>query len=393
MTSGIFKNIKEIFIKLQPTLPYFVTVGIFTGAELSYVLLIPIILELLEWLYTTIKLRFNRYRLQIINFNDRYQPNNFYKIITFLLEYHNLLASANRLYVDTVISNSNQKYNIGSVTLPFDNPLIELDSGVQITFTQPKFTVQIELVEFTKNERKFRKYVIYAQKQSDLDAFITYAKNLQLQYAQKMHHQTRDPMVYSFSKNEFRDNPINVKKTFHNIFLDKLIKSQLKAQLDAFVNGKQRYDELGIAYRIGYLFYGTPGNGKSSLIFAMAHEYHRDLPKEEFVNQIKNIKPNSIIVFEDIDTCPITACRKKETEKTEKNEIVGITLGDLLEVLDGYCYLNGCIIVMTTNHINNLDPALIHSGRIDHKIELTNASNEQIEEMVQYFLRKSLNNR
>ena len=40
---------------------------------------------------------------------------------------------------------------------------------------------------------------------------------------------------------------------------------------------------------------------------------------------------------------------------------------------------------MTTNHINKLDPALILPGRIDHKIELTNASQEQITEIIQYF--------
>jgi SpoVK/Ycf46/Vps4 family AAA+-type ATPase len=47
-----------------------------------------------------------------------------------------------------------------------------------------------------------------------------------------------------------------------------------------------------------------------------------------------------------------------------------ITLGTMLTILDGIKPLTGSIIIMTTNHIEILDPALLRDGRVDAIIEL-----------------------
>lgn len=60
-------------------------------------------------------------------------------------------------------------------------------------------------------------------------------------------------------------------------------------------------------------------------------------------------------------------------------------LGTMLKVLDGYKYLSGCIVVMTTNDIDALDPAVIRPGRIDHTIELTYADAYQIRRIFNYY--------
>ena len=39
-----------------------------------------------------------------------------------------------------------------------------------------------------------------------------------------------------------------------------------------FNQSRQYYGDLGIPYRRGYLFHGTPGSGKTSLITALASE-------------------------------------------------------------------------------------------------------------------------
>lgn len=61
-----------------------------------------------------------------------------------------------------------------------------------------------------------------------------------------------------------------------------------------------------------------------------------------------------------------------------------------LEVLDGYCYFNECMVFMTTNHIDKLDSALIRPGRMDHKIEFENANKEQIIQIIKYFYNKDI---
>lgn len=74
--------------------------------------------------------------------------------------------------------------------------------------------------------------------------------------------------------------------------------------------------------------------------------------------------------------------KKEEEEKKQRSRE---KLQVLLEVLDGYLYLNGCIIVMTTNHINHLDPALIRPGRMDEHFEFGYLETNQAKNIVEFF--------
>ena len=64
---------------------------------------------------------------------------------------------------------------------------------------------------------------------------------------------------------------------------------------------------------------------------------------------------------------------------------------DILEVLDGYYYLSECIVIVTTNHIEKLDPAFIRYGRIDHKCELENLSHQQLSQVMKYYFDTAIN--
>ena len=48
-----------------------------------------------------------------------------------------------------------------------------------------------------------------------------------------------------------------------------------------------------------------------------------------------------------------------------------MTLDVFLEVLDGYNYLNNCIVILTSNHPEIIDPAVTRPGRIDHDIQFS----------------------
>ena len=45
-----------------------------------------------------------------------------------------------------------------------------------------------------------------------------------------------------------------------------------------------------------------------------------------------------------------------------------VTMSGLLNTLDGMASQESCLVFMTTNHIDKIDPALIRPGRIDKKI-------------------------
>lgn len=61
-----------------------------------------------------------------------------------------------------------------------------------------------------------------------------------------------------------------------------------------------------------------------------------------------------------------------------------ITLDDILNLWDGLEETAGRILVISSNHYNDLDPALTRPGRIDITIEMKNASREIIAEMYQH---------
>jgi chaperone BCS1 len=64
----------------------------------------------------------------------------------------------------------------------------------------------------------------------------------------------------------------------------------------------------------------------------------------------------------------------------------GVTLSGLLNVLDGFFAPNNVLFVMTTNHVEALDSALLRPGRIDYKLYLGKASDRQkIELYVRFF--------
>lgn len=59
----------------------------------------------------------------------------------------------------------------------------------------------------------------------------------------------------------------------------------------------------------------------------------------------------------------------------------GISLSGLLNAIDGVASHEGRVLIMTTNHPELLDPALVRPGRVDRKIEFTYAMRPQIKEL------------
>ena len=61
-----------------------------------------------------------------------------------------------------------------------------------------------------------------------------------------------------------------------------------------------------------------------------------------------------------------------------------LNLSGLLNMLDGLLELDDVIIVLTTNHPEKLDPALIRHGRITHHLEMTYITAPEIKKMIKY---------
>jgi chaperone BCS1 len=107
----------------------------------------------------------------------------------------------------------------------------------------------------------------------------------------------------------------------------------------------------------------------------------------DFQKCINLIKPNSIIVMEDVDS--IMSCRKRK-EYTEERELKSqfispeLSLSVILNFIDGI-EENEFIFIMTTNHPDKLDPALIRPGRFDFSTEIKKCTNETFKEIFEFY--------
>ena len=192
------------------------------------------------------------------------------------------------------------------------------------------------------------------------------------------------PYYDSWSRNgKLRNRSINT------VIIDKKIKEYLVNNIDNFLKSENKYIERGISYKLGIMLHGKPGNGKTSLIKSLAFKYNKDIynmnlsdmTDEKFGNVIHHIPENVILVFEDID------CIFKDKRHTNKNKL---SLNSILNVLDGIMTKNNLIIIMTTNHIEKLDDALIRTGRVDLKIEIENPTNIEIEKYYKQFFNEDI---
>jgi chaperone BCS1 len=150
-----------------------------------------------------------------------------------------------------------------------------------------------------------------------------------------------------------------------NVYLPAKIKESLITRIDSFMADKERYIDAGRSHKIGFLLTGIPGSGKTSLIKAIALKYKRPIytlnfsktfSDEGIISLMSEIKDNSILVIEDIDSY----------FQHRKALDINIGFSCLLNMLDG-TFNKGCglIVFLTANNPQNLDPALIRPGRID----------------------------
>ena len=249
---------------------------------------------------------------------------------------------------------------------------------------------------------------------------------------------------YEDSRYEMWDeNVFSSTRQFNNIFFEN--KETITNKINFFLNNKDWYFEKGIPYSLGIGMHGPPGTGKTSLIKAIANYTNRHVvvislklikTKKQLDSIFFEERYNSdnkrgsigfdkkIIVFEDIDCVGDIVLDREKLKQTKKNGSFGkkldcvelsntaasdvnigdlletivsnektneipkilfdeepITLDDILNLWDGIRETPGRIMVISSNHYNELDPALIRPGRIDITLKLSYVSREIIKQM------------
>jgi len=165
--------------------------------------------------------------------------------------------------------------------------------------------------------------------------------------------------------------------------LDKQIK-EIKEVIELPIKHPELFESLGIAQPKGVLLYGPPGTGKTLLARAVAHHTEctfirvsgselvqkyigegSRMVRELFVMAREHAP--SIIFMDEIDSIGST-----RIDSGSGDSEVQRTMLELLNQLDGFESTNNIKVLMATNRMDILDPALLRPGRIDRKIEFPN---------------------
>jgi len=157
---------------------------------------------------------------------------------------------------------------------------------------------------------------------------------------------------------------------------------EIKESVELPLTHPELYEDIGIKPPKGVILYGEPGTGKTLLAKAVANstsatflrvvgseliqKYLGDGPKlvRELFRVADEMSP-AIVFIDEIDA---VGTKRYDSQSGGEREIQR-TMLELLNQMDGFDAMSDVKVIMATNRIESLDPALIRPGRIDRKIE------------------------
>lgn len=178
-------------------------------------------------------------------------------------------------------------------------------------------------------------------------------------------------------------------KPFQYLYLQEKEKTVLHNYLENFKSNKEIYKKFGFPYKGGIILSGSPGCGKTSAIMSIATYLNKDVfyidlgqisTNKELkmcLDHIKSTQNGGVIIFEDID-CMTSIVLRRDENRLTSNAKDALSLSFLLNVIDGTMAPENVVFVITTNHLEKLDPALIRPGRMDISLELQKCSRYQL---------------
>ncbi len=317
-----------------------------------------------------------------------------------------------------------------------EDKLIEIDKHIFCNFTFKKTKSDPYTSRYDKTE-----YVMISSKKYTINELNSYLEGINEQYKQFIESKNKIQHLYSYVSgiptNKFTKSLLDSTQTFDHLFFEK--KNEIITDIKNFSN-IEYYKKFGMKRKLGYLFYGPPGCGKTALVTAITNELGRSLKNipislvktnndleqafGEFSYDNQIIKyDNIVITFDEIDSAnnihnlnkniengledkkehtnnntPIIIInneKNKDDNNFEKNlsntvsKNDKLNIGILLSKIDGNEEQDGLVIIATCNNIDNLDPALYRNGRLK-LVKLVYAGSNEIALMIEKYCEVNL---
>lgn len=167
-------------------------------------------------------------------------------------------------------------------------------------------------------------------------------------------------------------------RSLDTIYLDADVKQRIVAQLRQFLASRDLYAQYGVPWKRVHLFSGPPGTGKTSFCFALASQFKQHLAKltvnpaltASHVEKLFASVPNRcFVLLEDVDSLFVGR------EAAGKQNL---DFSTLINALDGVATKQGLVVFLTTNHVEQLDPALLRPGRVDCRVAFSTAKRPEL---------------
>ena len=330
-------------------------------------------------------------------------------------------------------TNEDNRYQLIPSSEYYEDPLISNEHKIYLRMNKIKNLNEEKNDEDNSSDLTAKIYCYYDNdfdKNKKIKILNDYLLKIKQIYLDKVTKKDDKQYIYVYQKTEDIDDVTKLiysehinkhNKTFKNVFIEdkeKLKKYISKFKIDVNSDIIEEYKTLGIPYKAGMLFWGKPGTGKTSTIKAILKETKRHgiiinlsniSSNKELENVFRNRKINNktyesnqlCFILEDCDATKLSSIKERQEQPkvsiidnnndksltSELKNIIAVQeksfdLSCFLNILDGIIELYGVMIIVTTNHPEKLDEALIRPGRIDFKYEFKNSSKQIIIEML-----------
>ena len=362
-------------------------------------------------------------------------PIKFISIIDYILNNKNSMNINELIGTNAIIAEDPAYANQNDIVyIPGLNHEFVIYPGIKCKITQD-FEEDYQETTNKVYNKKFYVIIMYSKHKNIeyINDFIVMCENLYKYNQKKLHNKTKKFIKYKETDSVdgyilYNTIDYYTSRSFDTIFFED--KERFVKSLEFFVNNEGWFKKKQCPYHLGIMLYGKPGCGKTSFIKSLINYTGRHVMyinlnniktctelESIFFNRTDNIvirdktPKDFVIVLEDID-CLSDIILDRSNKQPDKREMNGfsiinnltkfnkddeslskiindnndrLNLSFILNLIDGIIEMPGRIIVMTTNHIDKIDPALIRPGRIDFKIEMKLISRENILKIIQHF--------